>query len=1108
MQDQPGRQRAGVAGAAAPARAARAGCRVAWRQISAVAGLWACAALAAGGNLLQNGSFEQTARPWAGVFGAAAEEVRVEGPEAAAGTGCLRFRCAGQAAGVDHPPLRLGRELSRRGTYRLSAMVRNDGVRAGNFGLRLYFHSAGGEFVAMLGGITVDARTPPHGWTRRETTFGRGTASPIPPGAATLTVRFSFWAEDGRPDGVVWLDDVALEPIAEAAPAPGSDARPLALLWEDVSLSGTGGPGPEGPARVLEAAGYAVRRVGTESLAAADALDAAGAVAVVLPYGEWYPAPLAPALAAFLGEGGLLVTWGAGDLSRPLYPSARGWLPADAGVPGPPAAELSFASGWDLAEPAQGDRLELTPDAAGREARFRTTGLSAYAYRGTPLPPLPADDVVVAFEARGDRTTRRLCLELRERDGSRWKAVVPLTTEWTACRLHAGQFVSYANEKLGRADSVIRPRELRLLLVGMTGAMAGPGPHRFEIRALRLEAAAVPTETVALTPAFAGPEGEVARWFGPAARLPPRPATLAGTAAAVSRWECETLRVPEAVPGLAPRRLRGRFAGAAQAPLEAAPAGLPSPPADLGARLRAGQALERTPILRTDRGLWGEDGDAAALLLFRDGPLAGGRWLCVGIDRPDPASHPDLAGVLADALRMAREAILCDGLRPRFRVVADGVRLGAVLTARNPSAAGVEIPLRVTITCAGATRFDAVVPARVPGTGGAVAECVLADDIPISGGEWQELELQAEPAGPAPPLVGPLRFRLAARDALRQIAEFMLREASDDARLHGFSFIDSRGMRTLLAASDIFGRKEYRRAALRWGDTMLREQREDGGYRMGYGITPRGEECYVADGGEVAVAIARLADYTTGPRQAALLRSLEAYMGYREAFRVPGGGIGVGWCLRDYGRRPAVPLEVPTRILAPEMNTYTIGCSLAAACLHADRVGSVSLESRAAADAEWLMARTPRLHGPFVESFQYAHALARSQARRQACADYLRRAFAAPLLEAAAAGRSWWLEGGGRSALGLDGLAYVLHRLGDDPALRAELMRAACLMFSPDSPESVLEAIRQGSLGHDGWIYCCYGTLGLADVIQPMVTMEGPARRRAPGAPAAGTPAP
>jgi hypothetical protein len=73
-------------------------------------------------------------------------------------------------------------------------------------------------------------------------------------------------------------------------------------------------------------------------------------------------------------------------------------------------------------------------------------------------------------------------------------------------------------------------------------------------------------------------------------------------------------------------------------------------------------------------------------------------------------------------------------------------------------------------------------------------------------------------------------------------------------------------------------------------------------------------------------------------------------------------------------------------------------------------------------------------------------------------------------------------------------MAYVLARIGDDPALRAEMMRATCLMFSPDSPESVLAVSRQADAGQDGWIYVCYGTLGLVDVIQPVVSLDGPSR--------------
>ncbi|NLF17761.1 MAG: hypothetical protein GX595_10955, partial [Lentisphaerae bacterium] len=305
------------------------------------------------------------------------------------------------------------------------------------------------------------------------------------------------------------------------------------------------------------------------------------------------------------------------------------------------------------------------------------------------------------------------------------------------------------------------------------------------------------------------------------------------------------------------------------------------------------------------------------------------------------------------------------------------------------------------------------------------------------------------------------------------------------------SFIDNRGMRALLAAAEILDEPTYRRPALRWGRIMMERQRPDGGYRMGYGITSRGEECYVADGGEIAVGIARLAADSTGRQRQEFMASLDAYMAYRESFRVPTGGIGVGWCLTDYGRRPLTRLETPTRILAPEMNTYTITCTLAAAYAHAALHGSRPLEHRAEADAMWLLPRVKALHGAAIESLQYAHALTNDPTQRAIYADAIERAFSAKLREAGAAGSSWWLFGGSRSALDLGGLAYVLACLGDDPALRAEMMRATCLMFSPDSPESVLATTRLAKPGHDGWIYICYGTLGLVDVIQPIVSMDG-----------------
>jgi hypothetical protein len=316
----------------------------------------------------------------------------------------------------------------------------------------------------------------------------------------------------------------------------------------------------------------------------------------------------------------------------------------------------------------------------------------------------------------------------------------------------------------------------------------------------------------------------------------------------------------------------------------------------------------------------------------------------------------------------------------------------------------------------------------------------------------------------------------------------MVAEARDDRKLHGSSFIDNRGIRTLLAGFELFGDRAYRKSALAWGRLMLERQRGDGGYRMGYGITSRGEECYVADGGEIAVAIARLVHYAKGAEKERFLTSLDAYMRYRESFRVPTGGIGVGWCMYDYGRSPKTKFTKPTRVLAPEKNRYTIGCSLAAAYLHARLRNNAGLEARADRDADWLMKRTRKLRGAFIESYQYAHAFTTSADRRKRYAAFIRRAFTDRL--AVPGGDSWWLLSDGRSALNLDGLVYVYQRIEKTPRVRAEILEALCAMFSNGSPESALPFTDGRKLGHGEWIYLCFGGLGLADAIRPLVTME------------------
>jgi hypothetical protein len=183
--------------------------------------------------------------------------------------------------------------------------------------------------------------------------------------------------------------------------------------------------------------------------------------------------------------------------------------------------------------------------------------------------------------------------------------------------------------------------------------------------------------------------------------------------------------------------------------------------------------------------------------------------------------------------------------------------------------------------------------------------------------------------------------------------------------------------------------------------------------------------------------------------------------------------------LRDYGKRPPAPLATITRIMAPEKNTYTVGCSLGAAYAYAALTGAMHDFRDAAKDAEWLMPRCRRLSGATAESFMFAHALAPEAALRRTYGDYLRKKFLTPLAGEHAA---WWLRGGGRSALDLSVLAYCRNRIEDSPRLRAQLLRAVADIFSRDGQHSVYRLFEAGDPTHNEWIYLCYGALGLAAV--------------------------
>lgn len=1011
-------------------------------------------------NLLSDGGFEAGLGSWQPSFGAPAC-VQVVDQGARSGTRCLQVTCREQIGGVDSPCLPLGEGLPRQGIYRLRAALRNGGIAAGDFGLRLYFYSATGEFLAMHGGIAVRGE-PAGDWQEGEITFGRGTEMPIPPAAATMLVRFSLWAPAPGATGTAWLDDVVLEQLAGD---PVIQRAPLAWLWQEQGL-------PDGSANLaaaIQSGGFQVAPQPAAELVASGALRAENTDLLVLPYGESYPVELAAQLPGFCLGGGAVLTLGGAPFRQPLYRTANGLRGLAAGDE--VLAALPADVAWEKTNCGPEDALEAEALRQGWRFSF---DLQSYAYGKTAVAPLPISDVVLEMTVRGDEATPRVCLEFHEQDGSRWKRILPLTTTWTTHRFHLAECAAYASKERGGTGDWLHPERLALLLVGMTKAMVGPGEHRVELRNVRFLRAEVPSAAVVGAPRFVPEELTASRWFGPEHTREP---WAASPPVGVVGGELTRSRLRRVADGTL---AKGDWRVWQVADVAPATSGKRRP---LDRVLAERNAAFSTPLL-TASNLIGNEIPCAALTVHRDGPLAGSRWATFAFATGSGELPEPIAQTVADAARALAGGIWLQGPQPVFRVQDGQVVMDVVLPVANPSPspARLTVGLRLGERSLGQRQFT--LPARHAAS---VAE-VLAEGLPAPDLEEEGLQLTVEVIEATGPVSGPRTFALDLVGQLRAICDFMVEQAKDDDKLHGFSFIDNRGMRTLLGGYEILGDRDYLRTALRWGELMMEEQREDGGYRMGYGITRKGEECYVADGGEIVVGILRLATYTHDRERERLLDSAAHYMAYREEFRVPTGGIGVGWCLQDYGKRPIVPLEVPTRVYSPENNTYTIGCSLAGAYGYAALLGKPELERQAEADADWLMARATRLHGAFIESYIFAHAFATTPERKQLYADYIQRVFLAPM---ASSSRSWWLDGGGRSALNLDGLAYGLHRLGAGPEVRAEMYRALCAMYSPQSPQSVPNVIGQGDFDHDRWIYICYGTLGLADVLKPMVSIDG-----------------
>jgi hypothetical protein len=853
-------------------------------------------------------------------------------------------------------------------------------------------------------------------------------------------------------------------------------------IWTDPDLGAQAAVAPSAVGAALEQAGLQIVLLSTADLTNRTKLDAAKTPLMVLPYRACYPAAGFSALDQYLRTGGSYLAFGNERFQKLLFPVNNRWLPLDS-VSAPQPAGVPSAP-WDLKNHGEGNVLTVTGNgSAASPFRFETPDLKSYLYAGTKPGPLPERGVVLRFEARGSEATRFLCLELQEHDGSRWKHIIELSSDWREYRIHSASFVSYATSS--RTNDYFSPAKTKILYFGLIKPFAKGGPQRFDLRNLQFYAADVPSE-VALGAGVPLPGGELAtRFFGK--NIPQSPAKewpnhlVDGERfAAASLKAAPVHRLSADLPDV-----QSQVQGRLLLPAASTPRDHKGQPVLLFPEATSTSRL--IPLIEACDARGTVLGSAAGLLIHQAGRYAGSAQVVFGCDKLDletPEQAP-LRLLLGRVAQFLADPLALESSPPRFAVQDGQAKVSFAQELRSRSPRPRSVRLAATLAQTNCTPIEVIQTLTLRPR---VTNTVTWFSAPLADFNWRAFRAQVGLSrGDLP--IDRATYSVEARQALRALCEFFVQRAGSTGKLSGTHYFgDHRGARTLLAGYEIFGEPRYLQTALTWAHTMVAEQRPDGGYRMGYGITSRGESCFVADGGEIALGVTRVTAYVTGTQRQQLLESLRAYMGYRESFRCPGGGIGVGWSLTDYGRRPTVTLRQPARILAPELNPYTIGCSLGAAYLYASLTGRPEDLQSARQDADWYMVHGSKsLSGASAESFALAHALEHDPARRLRYADFLRQRFIRWIADA---NNSWWLSNGGRATLDLQILNYCRQQLGQDPRLELQMARATSAMTALESPNSIYHLLEKPKLNHDEWFYLCFGGLGLAEVVEPMATYK------------------
>jgi len=197
-------------------------------------------------------------------------------------------------------------------------------------------------------------------------------------------------------------------------------------------------------ARAIESTGASVTRLNAQDLCNTPLVTPERFDLLVLVSPERFPAEALETVRTFTDGGGDLMVLGGPAFAEPLWEYGGQWVGADslrerlADLPGKgrvfdlATEDLAKWSTEANAASGSGIAVDGTAPGGGPAAHLAIRSLTGWCSFLSPeiASPPTIDDCVFLLRVKSEGRTGQLLIEARERDGSRWMAVVPLTGDW------------------------------------------------------------------------------------------------------------------------------------------------------------------------------------------------------------------------------------------------------------------------------------------------------------------------------------------------------------------------------------------------------------------------------------------------------------------------------------------------------------------------------------------------------------------------------------------------------------------------------------------------------------------------------------------------------